>query len=509
VSRDGLIYAAACDGIIVADAATGAVSSLTWLTEQAPAKGIALVGPVAFVAAGRYGALAVDVSDPGAPQVIGNCTIADDRSFSASGVRAEGDRLYVAGGEWGVLAIDVSDPLMACPDKQRPALDDVGADPAECSSEPPWEVIPWRDRYTPPPPPPPGKDPIQTLPAGELLYAFGDARRIGVRAVEVRSTASFALDHVGRYDEPRKLVALAAAGGRVIALGAAGGLFARDEAGLLAPVESDAPVHGGIAATFLADGRWAIATPEGELAIEAVAEPSWLGGEVWPHGLAARGDELMIPLGDRVVRVGGDGGRRGEIGLGRAAALPPALLAPAQGTGLVIAAPEWVAAARLDDGAGAAELTPHDVFDEDEILDPGRWQRDVPRRLLVDGPRGPIEIAGFAGRAGLIAHDPVAPIRLELPAGAYRAAAAAGGLVYALAADRGSYRSQLVTIAIADGAAEVIGVTAFSGVAVDLAIDGDRLYVADADRGIRVMALADGEGEPIELGVIELAEVRP
>ena len=49
----------------------------------------------------------------------------------------------------------------------------------------------------------------------------------------------------------------------------------------------------------------------------------------------------------------------------------------------------------------------------------------------------------------------------------------------------------------------MIGIDAFTGVASGVAVDGDRLYVADADRGVRVYHRTNAAVEP--LGVVELA----
>src|SRR5207244_1228993 len=97
---------------------------------------------------------------------------------------------------------------------------------AACTEKPPWDVVPWQKIWAPPPP---AKDPIQTLPAGDRVFAFGDARRIGTRAVDVRDATTLA--QKGRYDEPRALLGIAASGDRVVAVGPSGGVFQADAQG--------------------------------------------------------------------------------------------------------------------------------------------------------------------------------------------------------------------------------------------------------------------------------------
>jgi len=68
--------------------------------------GLAVRGPLAFVAAGADGLIVVDVARPGAPKVLG-AAAADD---FASAVALDGAFAYVADGLAGVKKIDISDP---------------------------------------------------------------------------------------------------------------------------------------------------------------------------------------------------------------------------------------------------------------------------------------------------------------------------------------------------------------------------------------------------------------
>jgi len=163
-------FVAACDNFAIVDLAQGAVVSEGWLPQAyeqnilvAPAKDVTVVGDVAFVAAGRFGAVAIDVSDPLSPALIGNCTEPGDLSFYASGVRASGQRLFIAGGEWGVKTAELGlAPALGCPNLITPELLPLPDPGAGCTSKPPWEVVPWEDLWSPPPA---GRDPIQILPA--------------------------------------------------------------------------------------------------------------------------------------------------------------------------------------------------------------------------------------------------------------------------------------------------------------------------------------------------------
>ncbi len=487
-AQGGLAYVAACDTFAVVDPSIGAVLSTTWLSKPyddggvlvAPAKDVELVGGVAFVAAGRFGAVAFDVSVPEAPALLGNCTVSDDLGFYASGVAAADGQLFVAGGEWGILRVDASEPAAACSYGLLPMLPPPPAGAGECSSEPPWQVVPWQDQWAPPPPMP-GKDPIHVLPAAGLLYAFGDATRIGLRAVDVRLSDP-SLDKVGRYEEPRLYTGIAAANGRVLVAGPAGGLYLRDDASLLTLAPEPVPIAAdAVACALLDDGRWVAATGAQQLHIEGVAAPLPLPGPVWPNGLATFGTDVLVPTSTGAAVFHDGGGTAELVSSGRTAALPQAVVANAEG--VFLASPEWIDSVQI---AGApTALTPHAVFDADDIMDANLWRTGLPRRLLAVSPAGVVEIASLADRAGLMVHG-AEPKGIPLPSGTYVGAAAEGSRVYLVSADRGTYRSQLVTVELGGAWPALAGIESFTGMASGVAADGDRLYVADADRGIRV-----------------------
>ena len=58
--------------------------------------------------------------------------------------------------------------------------------------------------------------------------------------------------------------------------------------------------------------------------------------------------------------------------------------------------------------------------------------------------------------------------------------------LYLVTADRGTYSSALVTVDVTGAEPGLLAIETFTGVATGVAADGDRLYVADGDRGIRV-----------------------
>ena len=129
------------------------------------------------------------------------------------------------------------------------------------------------------------------------------------------------------------------------------------------------------------------------------------------------------------------------------------------------------------------------------------WRVGVPRRLLVTIPGGVAEVASLAGRAGLAVHAGQTQ-HMQLPVGEYAAGTAAGSYLYLVTADRGSYRSQLVTIHLGGVGPDITAVQAFTGLATGVAAAGDRLYVADADRGVRVYDI--DTATPAPLGIVEV-----
>lgn len=501
----GLAYVAACGTFAIVDAETGELAAQIWLDEAydheilvAPAKDVELVGDVAFVAAGRFGAVAIDVADPTAPKVLGNCTEPVDPAFYASGVRAQGDTLYVAGGEWGVKAVPVAEAAAACSTFVLPNLPDHPGTVGECSSDPPWEVVSWTESFPPPPPPnvplpEPNKDPIQILPFGDVVYAFGDATRIGVRAVDVRDAESLA--HLGRYQEPRLVTGIAASGDRVVINGVAGGTYLRDEVALLVPEGPVEMAPHAVALTMLDDTRWALLASDGKLYLEDEGPVLTISTESWSQGLAAEGNLLAVSVGDGAYVVDVETLALGEMYAGKSAAVPPAI-AITEGE-IFVASPEWPAA---QNASQKTALAAHGVFGQGDALNVSLWRAGLPRRLLLPSQHGLLELASLGPRAGLVLHTEPA-ISITVPSGDYLAGAVAGNRAYLISTDRGSYRSQLLTVSVPTLA--ILDIQAFTGQAADLATAGDRLYLADADRGVRVYDIAGGK--PALLGIVEVS----
>jgi hypothetical protein len=503
-------FVAACETFAAVDLETGDLIGQKWIPAfdgdvlVAPAKDVAIVGSTAYVAAGRYGAVALDVTTPAQPAVLGHCTIIDDLAFYASGVRAQSGTLYVAGGEWGILPVDVATPGV-CSGLGAPLLPPTPTSKDVCNPDPPWKVMPWQDVWAPPPPTPPvpqaGKDPLQTLPAGDVIYAFGDARRLGVRAVDVRSSA-MELTKLGRYEEPRLVIDLAAGGGRVLAVGPAGGLFVVDAGELLAPIAAPAGLADAVAVTMLDDGRWAFATPT-ELRIEDAAPIALQTPPPW-KGISSAGSQVAVASAEGIWVIDTELGTSSLRSSPRAE-LPPAVLARPEA--IFMAAPEWPKTLRLE-AASSQELASNGVFGAEEILDANLWREGLPRRVLADSQHGVVEIASLGARAGLTVHGSAGPTsKLALPSGTYVDAAAHGDALYLVLADRNLYRSAITTVKLGAGSAEIVEIVSFTGIATAVAADGQRLYVADADRGVRVYSLATTT--PVALGVVELAAVTP
>ena len=493
------VYVAACTSFAVLDRATGALRGSVPFPKVGdrlltPAKDVAMVGTVAFVAAGAQGAVAIDVSDPTKPAVIGHCAVKED-GFYASGVRAEGNALFVAAGEWGVLRVDVSNPLTACTtplaqvSPPKPTID--------CSKKAPWELVPWERVWGPPPP---GKDPIQVLPAGDRIYAFGDARRIGVRAVDVRAAGD--LVKLARYDEPRTVLGIAARGSKVVVIGPRGGIFNVDAQSLLvrATTPGDEVLLGASAVTMLSDDRFAVLS-EGKVFVEGAAQEITSAAT----GIAARGQEIVVTK-DAAIEIYAADGKLGAVdSLGQKAVLP---IAVAAGENAVFyAAPEWDSVVSRTVSTtifGTKSSAPHTIFDLADAMDPDLWRIRVPRRHLSVNAGGLVELAALGPHAGIAVHRANGTIaKAALPALTYAGLATDATHAYAIGLDRGLYKSYLVTVDLSDPP-KVVSVEIFTGAASGVAAAGGRVYVADADGALRIYSVAGTIVSP--LGVVRVEE---
>ncbi len=508
-SRESVAYVAACDTFASFDLTSGALLGQSWLDNAhdendilvAPAKDVALAGDVAFVAAGRFGAVAMDVSAPASPSIIGNCTEASDFLFYASGVRESGGTMYVAAGEYGVRPLDVSDPFIACTNAVIPDLPPPPSGEEACSSEPPWEVVPWVETWSPPPAPPPGQDPLQTFVAGDRLYAFGDATRIGLRAVDVRNPDDIE-EKLGRYAEPRLTEGIAVQGDKLLLAGKRGGLYTFDAAGEISLAVDLPEAKLARATAFLGDGRWVLGglaeDGTGSLAIEnvgasSVAEPIWAGGMV------TKAATVYVPLSTGVAAIDADGSV--TVFPSNSEAHLPQAIAVAQDH-LLVGAPEWTSVLRIE-STGATPLGSEGFFTQSSLGNIGHWRKALPRRQLLVTPAGTVELQSVGGSAGVTLHDDFGKESAALPGGDYIAAATAGSRVFAVSVDRGRYRTQLVTIDLTSGPT-VSSVIGFTGMASGIAASADKVFVADGDRGVRVYDTSDGDPSPI--GIAELGE---
>jgi hypothetical protein len=293
-------------------------------------------------------------------------------------------------------------------------------------------------------------------------------------------------------------VDLAARDGRVIVVGPAGGLFSAAGASLLEPAVAPAEIGEGVAATMLEDGRYAFVTPdafhlEGEAPIALVKPPVW-------HGVSSTATDVVVAHATGIWRYSLQSGS----GLNKflpTAELPQALLARADG--VYVAAPEWEQAIRVEPAGGYVPLAPNRVFDAEEILDANLWREGLPRRLLAESSQGVVEIAALGSRAGLQIHSASGTSDLLIwPSGTYVDATTSGDRLWLVLADRNVYRSTLLGVHLGPAGAEIVESQSFTGIGMAVAADGDRLYVADADRGVRVYSIAGGS--PTALGIVEL-----
>ena len=127
------------------------------------AQAVVLSGSHAYVADGPSGLQVIDISNPGAPAVIGSV----DTPGDARGVAVAGSYAYVADGAAGLQLVDISDPA-------HPAL--VGGGVA------------------------PGDDAQTVVVAGSYAYVAGTA---GLKIIDISNPASPAI--VGAY--PPQIVA--------------------------------------------------------------------------------------------------------------------------------------------------------------------------------------------------------------------------------------------------------------------------------------------------------------
>jgi hypothetical protein len=339
--------------------------------------------------------------------------------------------------------------------------------------------------------------------AGNRLFAFGDARRVGVRAVDVRNPLDLSLTR--RYDEPRTLLGIAAKGTRIAVAGPRGGVFDFDATKLLvrSAAANDEDLVKASSVGLLDDGRW-VAIVGNDAKLEGNAVP--LATNVKAISVSGSSVALVKSLNSipTVEVVDGSGSLVASQSAGITAALP---LSIASGpTSVFYASPESPSSARREVGTGylgSISQTMHDVFDQEDSLDLSLWRTRVPRRPLAYSTRGFVEVAVLGNRAGLVLHGPSgAKQRVALPAFTYAGVAADDDHAYAIAIDRGLYKSYLVTVSLV-GTPKIVSFEAFTGAASGVAVASGRVYVSDADGLVRVWSVNGDDVAPLGSVVVE------
>ncbi len=278
VAIDGeRVYVAACSNLSIVDAPTGQLLGSVDLQSaegQAPrpVKDVIAQGNYAFAAAGRWGALVVDVSDPRQPRALGNRTVSDDLLYYANGLALSHGNLYIAAGDWGVDRMKVEDFA---------TLDGLAMTPPQAfaryctpSEDPARQPAPEFQTTLPPPR---VQDPLDVVPVGDTLLAMGDASRLGVRAVDVyRLAEDGAHGLAGRYEEPALVSSIAAGPAGVALAGKLSGLFSPVEGGPLlarasALPESEAPAR---VVALADDGRLVALDTQGQLTVDGQLQPA-------------------------------------------------------------------------------------------------------------------------------------------------------------------------------------------------------------------------------------------
>ena len=331
------------------------------------------------------------------------------------------------------------------------------------------------------------------LPTIVGLAGDDTSTRIGMRAVDVRLSDDAELTKIGRFDEPRLTTGIAAQGDRVVVLGQRGGVFTRSGATLVREADDVSDARQAVDAGFLDDGRWVLALPEPKriqfedgptVTLDAFDE------RAWPGTLATAGQTAFLSHVDGAFVVEASGGVT-ELFSSRRAELPAAITGDA--SGVVLAAPEWADALRVLDAGTATPLGAHGVFGAQDATNATEWRLGVPRRLLATTAGGIAELATLGRRAGIALHVGATPTTVELPPGEYVDLVADGARAYAVSIDRGTYRSQLVTLEVGGGAPRIVAVDAWTGMAAGIAATGGGVYVADRDDGVRIYdATSDG-----------------
>lgn len=489
-------YVAACSALIAVDLKTGAVASAFPLDSRpgeapVPAKDVAVEGELAFVAAGRWGTLMLDVSDPRKPVLLGNRTLSDDLLYYANGVTVHRGNLYVAAGDWGVDRLPLSEvrgsTALSAPTKF--------ARYCTAAENPDRAVAPEFQTQLPPPR---RQDPLDVVPMGEVLLAMGDASRLGVRAADVYMLEPDGKHLLaGRYEEPLLVRSIAAGGEKVAVAGKVSGLFVPAPSPELLARTASLPEPGVQTRALALSGRGRLAYLDERGTLFAQGESAPQGKSLLPT-LAASGDYLVGARAQGTVEVY----RFTETATERKGSLPVERLEygatfALTGERLVVASSTWERALAFELSRPELTAVPlsRALLTKRDLEDPTGWRRGPPRRLLVPFGDQLAEVSSFGDQASGVLHPlegAGAARAFDVPPGPYVAGAAGFNRLWLVQGDRARYRTTLVEIDFGDFTAPpVTRSQVFLGSAVGAARLGDRLYVADPEVGVRVFALSE------------------
>lgn len=485
--KDGVAYVADCAALGVFDGKDGTLWSYASLDQTSgtgvdiPYRDVEVRDGTAYVAAGRWGVVRFDVSNPVLLGKAKHCRI-DAPNFYASGVRSSEAGVYLAGGEWGITRADggctgggaTNTPPMPLPtDAGTPELG------SGCPTVAPWDVVVWAAST---PVPSPNKDPVQVLVTPDRVYAFGEATRLGFRAIDERDPA---LTLLRRWEEPLWATSVAARAGRVFVAGRRAALFDVGADGALTKHETTFPdaVSLATAAGLLPDGRWAFVAGTA-LWVEGVATPFMLPRPVYGFGVAETSDGLVFAGAAGLVRLSvAAGGAPTLMPVPLATTKLPAAVAAAGGT-LYMGAPEWDHTLRW--AKMPADMPPHGVFTAAQAADTAYWVAGLPRRVLMTAGQDLVEVAMLADRAGIVApgrFEGVLPFPREEVVGGVASETRA----YVLATDRKGYTTRLHTIRLDPPA--IVAAETWLGQGMGIARSEGRIYVADANGTLRVFGM--------------------
>jgi len=180
----------------------------------------------------------------------------------------------------------------------------------------------------------------------------------------------------------------------------------------------------------------------------------------------------------------------------------PTCLAPVAaflGNQVAVLSPEW-RNTWLYDGTYWTYLPSHDLFSAEETFSATLWDVAPPRAVLLGGSDSLVEVASMGGRSSLRVHAISGAVHsFAIPAGDYCCGARRDSQLYLVTFGGETADAQVVT-ATTDGTAFSAVVDQFNGQPRGVAVGTDRLYISDADHGIRVYSLSGAA--PGLLGVV-------